>query len=307
MNTDKKKLFFFFIDGLGLGKDNNDNPVSDLFKLSLGGNSLTEITAPVYFEKGIIVPVDAVQGIPGIPQSATGQTSLYTGVNAQKILGYHLTAIPNRKLMRIIRERSLLKILKNRGITTTSANMYSEEFFIRRAMIKKNMFPVSTLSIKAADIPFRMINDYSDKKALFADITNKFINERGFLIDLITPEEGAERIFNILKDNQAVFFEYFMTDIYGHKRKRDRMETIKAELSIFLESFLKIIDDKPEISVLITSDHGNAEDFSTGSHTLNKVPFIFFSHDKEAVSRAEKCSRLKDIYYFVLDYFGINF
>ncbi len=301
-----RKLFYFFIDGLGIGSNNEDNPVSDLFRSSLDGNLLADITEPVKLNKGIIVPVDAVQGVPGIPQSATGQTSLYTGLNAQKILGYHLTAIPNKKLIRIIRERSLLRKLSENGISVTSANMYSQEFFSKRLNMKKNMLPVSTLSIRAADIAFRMIEDYEKGEALFADITNRLINDRGYKIDIITPGEGAVRIANILDNFQAVFYEYFMTDIYGHKRNREGLELRKTELNQFLERLLVLLKDRPDISILITSDHGNAEDFTTGSHTLNKVPFIFLSGDDKMLVKASECRRLTDIYYFVLEYFSIE-
>ena len=301
-----KKLFYFFIDGLGIGKNDQNNPVSDLFRKSLNGHLLSDIAEPFIFEGGAAVPVDPVQGVPGLPQSATGQTSLYTGINAQKILGYHLTAIPNKKLIRLIRERNILKILKNRGISVTSANMYSEEYFKSRMQMKKNMFPVSTLSIQTADISFRMINEYQQGKALFADITNRLINEKGYDIDLISPEEGAERAKNILDEYDSVFYEYFMTDIYGHKRNRDAMELRKNELNLFLEKLIELTKNDPDTSILIVSDHGNAEDFSTGDHTLNKVPFILFTRDRTAAEKALKCKRLTDTYYFVLDYFGIT-
>jgi hypothetical protein len=306
LNTKEKKLFYFFIDGLGLDKPGEDNPVSDLFQSSLSGYRLEKLSSAAIFDRGVIVPLDPVQGVPGLPQSATGQTSLYTGINAQKVVGHHLTAIPNKKLIRLIRDRSLLKKLKDGGISVTSANLYSEEFFKRRSIMKKNMFPVSTLSIKAADIPFRMINEYSEKKALSADITNRFMNERGWGIDMITPEEGAQRIYNILEENQAVFFEYFMTDIYGHKRNREALDIRKKELDGFLFSLLKIISENPEISVLIVSDHGNVEDFSTGNHTSNPVPLILFTEDNDFKKSALNCRRLIDVYYLVLDYFGVD-
>ena len=306
-NSSGKKLFYFFIDGLGIGKDDENNPVSSLFIKALKGNRLSGITAPFFFEGGVIVPVDALQDVPGIPQSATGQTSLYTGINAQKILGYHLTAIPNKKLIRLIRERNILKKLKQNGLHVTSANMYSEEYFSKRLNMRKNMLPVSTLSIQTADISFRMTDDYKEKKALFADITNRLINERGYNIDLISPEEGAERVKNILDENNAVFYEYFMTDIYGHKRNRDAMALRKDELDRFLDKLLELTDNDPDTSVLIISDHGNAEDFSTGNHTLNKVPFILFTKDSKSAQKAAQCRRLTDIYYFVLEYFSISF
>ena len=80
-------------------------------------------------------------GVQGIPQSATGQTSIFTGVNAQAVLGHHLTAFPNETLVKIIQERSLLKTLTEKGISATSANLYTREFFEARSKRRKNMFP----------------------------------------------------------------------------------------------------------------------------------------------------------------------
>ena len=299
-----KRLFYFFIDGLGLGEDGPDNPVSSLFSSSLGGVRLLKNQSfPVEFSGGIMAALDAVQGVKGIPQSATGQTSLYTGVNAQKVVGYHLTAFPNARLMRLLMEHSRLKRFIQGGVSVTSANLYSPGFFESRSRRRKNMFPASTLSIKAAGIPFRMQQDYLQKKALFADITNRFLKEKGFPINLITPEEGARRIGNLLGENQAVFFEYFMTDIYGHKRNREALEVRIDELNRFLRSLLDQID--AETAVLITSDHGNVEDFTSGNHTLNPVPLIFFAPEPEDRNRAARCGRLVDVYPLVLDYFHL--
>ncbi|RKX91243.1 MAG: phosphoglyceromutase, partial [Spirochaetes bacterium] len=90
-----KKLFLFFIDGIGLGDDIHDNPVRTLFASVTGNTSLVRTGAPLIFEGGVVVPADACLGVEGIPQSATGQATIFTGVNASKFLGYHLTAIPN--------------------------------------------------------------------------------------------------------------------------------------------------------------------------------------------------------------------
>ena len=299
-----KRLFFFFIDGLGLGSPGPENPVSHLFSSVLGGNSFTRISSPLPLERGIMVPLDASQGVPGLPQSATGQTSLYTGVNAQKVAGCHLTAFPNPRLMRLIRERSLLKKLKEGGVSVTSANLYSQEYFTHRSRRRKNMFPVSTLSIQAANIPFRMWTDDWKHRGLLADITNRLLKEEGKCVNLITPEEGAHRIHTLIEEYQAVFFEYFVTDIYGHKRNREALEVRIDELNRFLYTFLALVREDSETAALVVSDHGNVEDFSTGDHTLNPVPLLFFSDDSAARERAGRCRRLVDVYYLVLDYFG---
>ena len=215
-----------------------------------------------------------------------------------------LTAFPNPRLMRLLREHSLLKRLVQGGVSTTSANLYSPGFFESRSRRRKNMFPSSTLSIKAAGIPFRMQQEYLQNKALFADITNRFLKEKGFPINLITPEEGARRIINLLREHQAVFFEYFMTDIYGHKRNREDLTVRIDELNRFLRALLDLADD--DTAILITSDHGNVEDFDSGNHTLNPVPLIFFAPRSADRLRAAQCGRLVDVYPLVLDYFHLE-
>jgi hypothetical protein len=77
-----KKIFHFFIDGLGLGDNSDSNPVKTCFKNSLGGNLLIRRDSPLHFPGGVLISADPLQGVPGIPQSATGQTSLFTGENA---------------------------------------------------------------------------------------------------------------------------------------------------------------------------------------------------------------------------------
>ena len=43
---------------------------------------------------GIIVPTDATLDVPGYPQSATGQTAIFTGVNAAEIKQGHINVLP---------------------------------------------------------------------------------------------------------------------------------------------------------------------------------------------------------------------
>ncbi len=134
-----KKLFFFFIDGIGLGS--SDSAIKYLFK-DITGIPLIQIKKPAFFNNGVLCSVDASLDIPGIPQSATGQASIFTGINASKYRGYHLTALPNSKLVELIEGQSLMKTLKDKCISVSSANLYSDEFFQKRGARRRNAFPV---------------------------------------------------------------------------------------------------------------------------------------------------------------------
>jgi hypothetical protein len=295
------KLVLLFIDGLGLGPDDPAvNPVRSLFDGLLGGPNLTERDRPLFFDNGVLIPTDAVMGVPGIPQSATGQTSLFTGINAQKHIGAHLSAYPNGRLKELIDEHSLMKILTERGYRTTAANLYSKEFFISRRNSRRNLFPVSTLTIKASGAKFRFPDDYRAGRAVFADITNELIRRRGYAIDLIEPEQAAGHIINILQDFDFVFFEYFMTDLYGHKKDTANLLRCVETLDRFAARLWQGIDRK-HTGLLITSDHGNAEDIRTGDHTTNRVPTLLITRSRaDAELFAATVSDLTDVYRAVI-------
>ena len=297
-----KKLFLLFIDGIGLSQKTNDNPVSRLFENETDGFGLQETTDPRIFSRSILSPLDATLGIKRIPQSATGQTSIFTGINAAEYLGYHLAAFPNEKLVSVIMDKSIMKILKEKGIVVTSANMYSQKFFTDRRRSKKNRFPVSTLTIEASKSKFRMIEEYNEGKAVFADITNELMQKRGYSIETTTPVKAAEKIVSIMKENDFVFFEYFLTDYYGHKKDLPALGNCISLLNQFVSSIVEDMDLNNE-SILIVSDHGNAEDLSTSNHTYNSVPGLLISQDKTARDRFTKCKSITHMYKFMLDYF----
>jgi len=298
-----KKLFLFFIDGIGLGDEKSS--ISDLFK-NITGKPLIAEDHPQFVSSGVICSADATLKTSGVPQSATGQATIFTGINGAEYLGYHLTAFPNQELVELIEKQSLMKTLKEQRISVTSANMYSDEFFQKRSSRRRNAFPVSTLTIKSSGVPFRYFADYEDGRAVFADITNRLIRERGYEIAEITPEVAAGNLLNILKETQFVFFEYFMTDVYGHKRDKTAMAECVNILNRFTENVWSgISDDKT--SILIVSDHGNAEDLSTADHTFNNVPAILLTNNKnEAKYFADSINSLVDIYPWVLEYFSPN-
>src|ERR1051325_8840139 len=114
MENDSRVLLFF-IDGLGIGTRGPHNPfdgLSDAAPLAVfqdefvGAGPLRAGTspAPTGFFDGIVVATDACLGVPGRPQSASGQTTILTGINAPRMIGAHKQGFPNQPLLDIIRE-----------------------------------------------------------------------------------------------------------------------------------------------------------------------------------------------------------
>ena len=80
-----------FVDGVGLPPE----PLAE--SIYAGLPALNRLLSPP-----CCVPLDACLGVPGIPQSATGQTAIFTGVNAAARLGRHSEGFPGPELRAII-------------------------------------------------------------------------------------------------------------------------------------------------------------------------------------------------------------
>jgi 2,3-bisphosphoglycerate-independent phosphoglycerate mutase len=302
------KLLMFFIDGLGLGENNGTNPARRLLD-GIADIPFSADSVPAEFTEGILVSADATGGVPGRPQSATGQAMLMTGVNAPGLLGYHLTALPNEALVDLVEEQGLMKTLSSGGVSVTASNLYTPEFFAHRDALKKkrgrNSLPVSALTIRSSGVPFRYPEDYERGKALFTDLTNRFLRERGYDIPLISPEDAARRMMGVLEEADFVFHEYFATDTYAHKKRVEDLDQSLAEINTFL-NVLRAGTDPEETAILIVSDHGNCEDSLSADHNRNPVPVLLLSRNETARDLFRGVSSLLEVKPAILAYFGLQ-
>ena len=126
------RVLLIFIDGFGIGAcDPAINPMVRFpgrFFPALLGVPLSRAAAKLRRDRLYFSAIDAVLGVDGLPQSATGQTSLFTGVNAPQRLGRHIQAFPGPQLKAIIEAEGLMRLLKAEGYDITSANMYTPDY-----------------------------------------------------------------------------------------------------------------------------------------------------------------------------------
>lgn len=301
------KLLLFFVDGLGLGKNDSRNPARKLLD-GIADIPFVADSAPAEFPEGILLSADATGGVDGRPQSATGQAMLMTGVNAPALLGYHLTALPNEPLVDLVKERNIMRLLSERGVTVTASNLYTPEFFAHRAELKakrgRNSLPVSALTIKSSGTPFRYPAEYEKGRALFTDLTNRFLQDRGYDIPLISAEEAAKRMAGILTEADFVFHEYFATDTYAHKKRTADLERALSDINVFLRT-LREQTDPEETAILIVSDHGNCEDADSADHNRNPVPVLLLTTNESARAAFRGISRLEEVQTGILAFFGL--
>ena len=123
-------VLLLFIDGIGIGNfDPEINPFAryptPFFSMFKDRDS---DGIPM---NGILVPTDPSMGIKGLPQSATGQTALFTGVNASQIIGHHISGFPTPTLRRILKEKSIFLQLEQLNKIGTFANALSQQYLNR--------------------------------------------------------------------------------------------------------------------------------------------------------------------------------
>lgn len=275
-----------FLDGVGIGRNDGSNPFaaypSEFFKKFLDGGE-----DRIAYD-GAIIPTDARLGLEGLPQSATGQTAMLTGVNASQVLGRHLSGFPSPTLRRILLEHSIFLRLKNAKKASVFANAYSSAYFVQRG----DRVSASTWAVKAAAIPFRWIEDLRSQKALGPDLTNHLFAEFGYDVPLFTPERAGKILATLLQRFDFVMYEYPFTDVVGHAQDIERAYRILGHIHQFLRSFLSSVDFSRD-TVILTSDHGNIEDLSTSVHTRNPVPTLVWGRNRRMA--VENISNIQDI------------
>jgi len=297
-----RNVLLIFIDGFGLGDaDPAINPLvrfDPAFFRRILGQPLTRQAAPFWSDRVCLVPADARLGVAGLPQSATGQTAIFTGINAPQVMGRHILGFPGPALAKIIAESGILRELVAEGYSATSANMYGPTYMDQVAK-RKRRHSVTTLTILGADGQLRSLADMAAGEAVYQDITNESLPRYGIDgVPLITPADAGGHLITLASQHRFTMFEYFLTDWYGHKKDWTLAEKIVGELDEFLTAVHQATSDN--LLVIITSDHGNFEDFSVSTHTYNPVPTLVWGPDCRRV--AGKINDLTDIKPTILAY-----
>jgi hypothetical protein len=273
-------VLLIFIDGLGIGTRGEHNPFCAIESRLFG---LFQGEEPRLPYDGKISITDARLGIDGLPQSATGQTTILSGVNAARVIGKHLHGYPSPRLRQVLQEHSIYRQLLASGRTVTFANCYSPEYFNRRP----RHLSATTVAAETAGVRLRTLDDLERGDAVSHDFSNYFLIGMGHPVRSATPETAGERLARLAARHDFTLYEHFIPDLIGH---RQNMEWARDHLVLLTRFVCSVIDaaDLSRQTIVITSDHGNIEDLTTRSHTLNPVPTLAFGEGRDIIhSRIE--------------------
>ena len=256
------KVIFLFVDGVGIRPPAADNPVNPevcpTFCRLIARHS---------------VPIDACLGVDGPPQSATGQSTMFTGVNTPRAMGRHCEGFPGPSLRQLIERDNLFLQLRRRHLRFRFADAYlvdtPDELAARRF---KSVTTVMALTTPEA---ISTAADLADDNAVMQDLTRETVQDRRPDIPTITPREAAEHLFAIARANDFTLFEYFQTDVAGHSMDYDRACAVLRSYDLFLSTLTRLTE-AAGITLMMTADHGNIEAMDERGHTKNPVPFVVF-------------------------------
>lgn len=276
------QILLLFVDGVGVGdNDPNINPCAwpgfrffNVFK--------TDPVPKSIGMDGIGFGIDARLDVAGIPQSATGQTTILTGINAARILGRHLNGFPNEKLRTVLKEHSIFNYFNHNGYRAAFINSYRPPFFDYDPYQIIRKLSVTSVANLYANLKFFGLDDLRAEKSIYQEFTNTELKERGFDVPIFTPARAGTILAQASQNYDFCLFEYFQTDIAGHAQEPQRAIREIAKLEEFLSALLIRINWDNQM-VLLVSDHGNIEDLGTKSHTGNSALALVWGAYKDQV------------------------
>lgn len=271
-------VLFVFVDGIGIGECGH-NPfchrVWEGHQLLSGGQPWSRGFEPVAAPDRLFKSIDANLDMDGLPQSGTGQASLFTGFNCARLAGRHYGPFPHSKTWDCIHEHSIFQRVVQAFPTEKDpaafANAYPPVFFDRAT--RTGRWTVTTRAARFAGVELRTLEDVQRSHALTAEITGAAWKEKLSLeVPLHDPEQAGQLLVALAREHRFLLFEYFLTDKAGHEQDMTKACNILEILDAFYLGIFNALP--PDMLFLLSSDHGNLEDLSTKSHTRNPVPLV---------------------------------
>jgi 2,3-bisphosphoglycerate-independent phosphoglycerate mutase len=295
-----ERMLVVFLDGVGLGDD--DPKVNPLAQADLPTvRNLLDGRRPVYHDtpfstrRASLVPLDAQLGVPGLPQSGTGQTTILTGVNAPALLGHHYGPYPNQPLRELLSNGNLFRRLLASGKPAAFANAYPDRFLNRLGRGTERL-SANTRAALQAGLKLRGPDDLIAGRAVSALLTNEYWQQWGYDVPELSTSEAGAQLAELAQDHALTYFEFWYTDVAGHRQDQELSLRVLSMLDEFIAGILDRLDLERTL-LLVISDHGNMEDWTTPKHTHNPALCLLVGAGHETL--ATRLRSLQDITPFL--------
>ena len=276
---DREPVLFLFLDGVGLGPaDPNANPfhAAEMPNLRglLEGKRLDGALEAFHGVDASFRPIDATLGVDGSPESATGQATLLTGVNVAQAIGGHFGPKPDPRIRAIMQKHNLPGRLSEAGRKAKLLNAYPDSYF-EAVRSGRRLHAAIPLAFALADIPLATETDLDRGQAVSADFTGRGWRSRMRRpsTPVLNPKDAGRRLADLALENDFTMFDHWLPDYAGHYGEMRGAVRLLNVLDHVLGGILEVVR-KSNLTVLLSSDHGNMEDLSDKGHTRNAVPML---------------------------------
>lgn len=278
-------ILMLFLDGIGLGDD--DPPVNPfaiahmptLLALTNGQRWLRQ-TGHQKNDRAIFIPTDPRMGIPGRPQSASGQAAILTGLNVPQLIGEHYGPKPNPEIRRLLAEDNFFKRVNRSGKKSALLDAYPPSLHHDFERGKTLRSSIQQAAHEAGQNLFG-IDELKSRQALTPEWTGNAWHKYLKLTEtpIYTPYEAGKLLVEISRGYDFAFHSHWMTDLVGHRGPLERGVELLELFDGVMAGVLDVWDDNEGL-IIMTSDHGNMEEIGNRNHTENDVPTLIIGQAK---------------------------
>jgi 2,3-bisphosphoglycerate-independent phosphoglycerate mutase len=274
------RALLVFVDGIGFGRPGPQNPFDGTPLEVLGPLA----GHPCQIDGVELVAVDATLGHAGLPQSATGQAAIFTGVDAVALSGgHHRSGYPTPTLRGLIQREGFLGKARARGQRGEFLNAYDRGRAEQIARVLEGKAPPSrrhppsssSVAALANGGSLATFDDARRGRAATFDLTGELLRAAGIDAPVVSIKQAALAVAAGAAEADLSLFEMFLTDSAGHAQDTEWARDEAVRTDRFLVELMAAIDPREQL-VVVTSDHGNLEDLSVRTHTRAPVPLLAF-------------------------------
>ena len=284
------RIVFVFVDGIGLAPAGADNPLSSAampFMAGLLGGPPTSEQIQQHPHM-LFKPIDATLGVPGLPQSGTGHVALLAGFNAPAEHGRHQPHVPPVAQRERLAHDNIYHRVHRAAKRAAFANVFGPNYW-RALETRRVRRSASVIAAEGAGVRLRTADDFRRGEAVAWDITAEALHGREPDIPMVTAQDAGLALAGLSATHELVFFETFLPDLAAHGRlagwgQNSRAEALTpaviipqvhdamARIDGLLAGAIRALP--PDTTLILTSDHGNAESLAAPTHTRNPVPLL---------------------------------
>ncbi len=294
------RILFIFLDGVGLGPlDPTANPFAAASTPTIQrltqGERWHHTLGIIQGKRSLFIPTSATLGVPGKPQSGTGQATIVTGRNIPALIGKHYGPKPDAATRDLINEGSIFSRVIDGGKSAALLEAYPPDW--HRVIQRGKRLPASYQQAAAsAGVRYRGVDDLRAGDALSGDWTGQaWHTHLGFTdTPTRTPYEAGQHLVTLARRYDFAFFPHWLTDMTGHRGTLAEAISLVETFDGVLHGVLDAWQDEEGV-VILTSDHGNIEDMSHRHHTTNAVPTVIIGAQRTAFESVRDLSQIAPI------------